>query len=84
MGGEKFLGGKNVKNAPNAADMTQNSPFLCWTCQVWANFNTSEIILGETGGDKKMLGGTNAPMSPCGTAIEYVDVHVALVSGWQI
>ena len=46
-GASKICRGKNVL-------------FLGWNCQIWANFNTFEIILGAIGGgeqDKKYFGG---------------------------
>ena len=51
-------GGKKVNNAREAR---KTLPFLCWNCQIWADFNTFEIIWG---GKKILGGGANAPMPP--------------------
>ena len=40
-GQEKLLGGQKCKKCAQSA---KNLPFLCWNCQIWANFNTFEII----------------------------------------
>ena len=42
LGARKMFRGKNVKNAHEAH---KNLSFLCPSCQIWANFNTYEIIL---------------------------------------
>ena len=38
-------------------------PFLCWNCQIWANSNTFDIILGQTRGQENIWE-TNALMPP--------------------
>ena len=61
-GGKKnFLGSTNVKNAGEAC---KDLPFLCWNCQIWANFNTFEMIFwGELEGQENIFG-ENAPHAP--------------------
>ena len=55
--GARKLYREKVKNAHEAH---KNLPFLWWNCQIWANLNTFEIILGTNWG-KYFLG----KMSPC-------------------
>ena len=47
---------KKKENAHKAEKAHKIFPFLSWNSQIWANFNTFEIIIGQTGGHKFFKG----------------------------
>ena len=59
-----FRRGKKCKKKPTKR--AKNMSFLCWNCQIWANFNTFEIILGANWGRgaRKYFGGQISPCLP--------------------